>query len=96
VAASNDGNIYMWNTLRWSDPPIVFNENGGFVLSLLFSSNGNYFYSGSVDFPRMVGRPVNQDQMADGFCSLLNRNLTTEEWNQYFGIDIPYEETCPR
>ena len=96
VAGSNDGYVYMWNALKWDDAPVVFNENNGFVLSLCFSRNSNYFYSGSVDFPRMVGRPINSDQMAGEFCSLLSRNLTREEWNQYFGIDLPYEQTCPK
>ena len=96
VAASNDSDVYMWNTSKWEDPPVVFTENKGFVLSLCFSRNGDYFYTGSVDFPRMVGRPVDPDKMVNDYCSLLSRNLTPEEWNQYFGIDIPYEETCPR
>ena len=96
AAASNDGNVYLWNALNWEDPPVVFTENNGFVLSLCFSRNSSNFYSGSVDFPRMVGRPTDPDQMASNFCSLLTRNLTREEWNQYFGEDIPYEETCPR
>jgi hypothetical protein len=96
VAASNDGNVYMWNALKWGDPPIVYTENRGFVLALCFNSNGNYFYSGSVDYPRMVGRPINPDEMAEDFCSLLTRNLTQDEWIKYFGEDIPYEESCPR
>ncbi len=96
VAASNDGNVYMWRADKWDEPPVVFRENNGFVLSLCFSANGNYFYSGSVAYPRMVGRPTDSNRMAENFCSLLGRNLSREEWNQYFGIDIPYEETCPR
>ncbi|MCD4710452.1 MAG: hypothetical protein K8R52_06360 [Bacteroidales bacterium] len=96
VAASNDGNVYMWSALKWDDPPLVFTENNGFILSLCFSRNGSYFYSGSVSYPRMVGRPTDPDQMAEDFCSLLGRNLTREEWNQYFGEDISFEESCPR
>lgn len=96
VATSNDGNVYLWNVLNWDDAPVVFNENGGFVVSLCFHGNSSYFYSGSVDFPRMVARPTDTDQMASDFCSLLGRNLTQEEWNQYFGEGIPYQETCPR
>jgi len=96
VAASNDGNVYMWNTMRWDETPVVFNENNGFVLSLCFSRNGKYFYSGSVEYPRVVGRPTDMDQMASNFCSLLTRNLTREEWNQYYGEDLPYRQTCPR
>lgn len=96
VAASNDGNVYLWNTLKWDDSPVVFTENKGFVLSLCFNRNGNYFYSGSVGYPRMVGRPTDPDRMASDFCTLLSRNLTREEWTQYYGEDIPYQETCPR
>jgi len=96
VAASNDGNVYMWNAMKWDDSPVVFTENNGFVLSLCFNRNGSYFYSGSVDYPRVVGRPSDPDRMVSDFCSLLSRNLSPEEWNQYFGEDIPYQETCPR
>ena len=96
VAASNDGNVYLWSTMKWDDSPVIFTENNGFVLSLCFSRNSNYFYSGSVDYPRMVGRPTDPDKMAADFCSLLVRNLTPEEWTQYYGEYIPYQETCPK
>jgi hypothetical protein len=96
VAASNDGNLYLWNAMEWDDPPVVFTENNGFALSLCFSRNSNFFYSGSVDYPRMVGRPTDPNKMAADFCSLLVRNLTPEEWTQYYGEYIPYQETCPR
>ncbi len=49
VAASHDGNVYLWNTSDWSNAPIVFNENNGFVLAVCFSKDGQHFYSGSVD-----------------------------------------------
>ncbi|TFH27460.1 MAG: hypothetical protein E4H10_03750, partial [Bacteroidia bacterium] len=96
VAASHDGNVYMWNMQNVDNPPLVFTENNGFVLSLCFNRNSSFFYTGSVAYPRMVGRPTEPEQMARDFCSLFGRNLTMEEWNQYFGEDIPYEETCPR
>ncbi|MEN8229265.1 MAG: hypothetical protein ABFS38_13990 [Bacteroidota bacterium] len=95
VASSNDGNVYLWNTSDWSNPPLVFGENNGFVLSVCFSRNSGYFYTGSVDYPRLIGRPSESAQMANDFCSLVGRNLTQAEWDQYFGGDIPYERTCP-
>ncbi len=95
VAASHDGNVYLWNTSDWSNPPIVFSENNGFVLAVCFNNNSSYFYSGSVDYPRMVGRPSESEQMVGDFCSLIGRNLTQAEWDQYFGGEIPYERTCP-
>jgi hypothetical protein len=95
VAGSHDGNVYLWNTADWNNPPFVFNENNGFVLAVCFSRNSGYFYSGSVDYPRLVGRPSESAQMVNDFCGLISRNLTQAEWDQYFGGEIPFEETCP-
>ena len=95
AAASNDGNVYLWNSSDWESRPIVFSENNGFVLAVCFHGNSSYFYSGSVDYPRLVGRPSEAAQMAADFCSLVSRNLTAEEWEQYVDGDLPYEETCP-
>ncbi len=96
VAASYDGNVYMWNMQNVDNPPLIFTDNNGFVLSVCFARNSSFFYSGSVTYPRMVGRPTGPEYLARDFCSLIGRNLTIEEWNQYFGEEIPYEETCPR
>ncbi len=95
AAASHDGNVYLWNTSNWGNPPMVFSENNGFVLAVCFSKNSNYFYSGSVDYPRFIGRPSEPAEMAKDFCALIGRNLTEAEWDEYFGADIPYEKTCP-
>ncbi|MCK4750745.1 MAG: hypothetical protein KAT15_26990 [Bacteroidales bacterium] len=95
VAGSHDGNVYLWHSADWNNPPIVFTENNGFVLSVCFSRNSGYFYSGSVNYPRLIGRPSGSAGMAADFCTLVGRNLTQAEWEQYIGGDIPYEETCP-
>jgi len=95
AAASHDGNVYLWNTSNWGNPPMIFTENNGFVLAVCFNKNSNYFYSGSVDFPRLVGRPSEPAEMAKEFCTLIGRNLTEAEWESYFGTEIPYEKTCP-
>jgi WD40 repeat protein len=95
AVASRDGKVYLWSSANWKMSPLVFEENNGFIMSVCFSDNSNYFYSGSVDFPRLIGRPVSSDAMARDFCSLLSRNLTQEEWLEYIGSDIPYRLTCP-
>ncbi len=94
AAASHDGNVYLWNSSNWSYRPNVFDENNGFVLAVCFSKDSRFFYSGSVDFPRFIGRPTESASMAGEFCSLLSRNLTQEEWRQYFGNELAYEQTC--
>ena len=95
AAVSHDGNVYLWNTSDWANPPLVFSENNGFVLAVCFSGSSGYFYSGSVDYPRLIGRPSESAQMVNDFCSLIGRNLTQPEWDQYFGGEVPYEKTCP-
>jgi len=95
VAVSHDGNVYLWNTSDWDHPPVVFSDNNGFVLSVCFSGDSRYFYSGSTEFPRLIGRPSGSAHMVSDFCRLVDRNLTRAEWDQYFGGDIPFEETCP-
>lgn len=95
AAASHDGKVYLWSTADWSYSPMVFDENNGFVLAVCFSKDSRFFYSGSVDFPRFIGRPSESASMANEFCSLLNRNLTQAEWSQYIGNNLPYEKTCP-
>ncbi|MDX2429414.1 MAG: hypothetical protein QNK35_00685 [Bacteroides sp.] len=94
AAASHDGKVYLWNTSNWSYRPVVFDENNGFVLAVCFSKDSRFFYSGSVDFPRFIGRPTESASMTGEFCSLLSRNLTQEEWRQYFGNEVAYEQTC--
>ena len=95
AAASHDGKVYLWTTSDWSYPPKVFDENNGFILAVCFSRDSRFFYSGSVDFPRFIGRPTEAASMAGEFCSLLSRNLSQTEWAQYFGSELPYEKTCP-
>ena len=95
AVASMDSKVYLWHTADWNASPIVFDEENGFVLTVCFSGNSGYFYSGSNKFPRVVGRPSESALMAGEFCNLLKRNLTHTEWNQYFGGDIPYSKSCP-
>jgi hypothetical protein len=32
--------------------------------------------------------------LAGKICGIVSRNLTTEEWNKYIGVDINYVKTC--
>ena len=96
AAASHDGNVYLWETSDWNNKPVVVGDNEGFVLTLCFSDDSKYFYSGSTQAPRLIGRPVESSLMAGDFCDLVSRNLTQSEWDNYIGADIPYRETCPK
>jgi uncharacterized delta-60 repeat protein len=34
-------------------------------------------------------------EIIDEACSRIERNLTTDEWRQYVGPEVPYHKTCP-
>jgi WD40 repeat protein len=62
------------------------------VIAVMFSKDGNILQSFSGDtFSRHFVRP--QD-LIDEACARLSRNLTPEEWNQFFP-EVPYHKTCP-
>jgi WD40 repeat protein len=97
ATASNDGSLKIWNTGDLTTPPITFLDNDGFVLAIEFSPDGELIISGTYGDKgpnNLVGRPTYADQMAKDICTMLTRNLSTEEWSTYVGKDLPYEQTC--
>lgn len=89
-----DGTVRLWDMSDFSNPPVVLQDNGGVGWSIAFSSDNQYFVSGSADESRLVFRPVSADIMARDICPRISRNMTKEEWSTYVGSDIPYENTC--
>lgn len=50
-------------------------------------------YHTIVRVQRCVG-PTTIASWKRAACRIANRNLTQQEWRQYFG-DLPYHKTCP-
>ncbi len=94
VSTSYDNSVMLWDFLDFTNPPVVYNDNSGFVFTASFSGDGKYFVSGSAEEARLVVRPASTQLMSEELCQLIDRNLTKEEWNSYVGEDIEYEETC--
>lgn len=95
ATSSFDGKVFFWELANLASPPIVMDDNSGFVFSLAFSPDGKYIVSSSAEEPRLIYRPTVAFMMAARICGLLDRNFTNDEWNTYVGADIPYEKTCP-
>lgn len=68
-------------------------EHGDMVLAVAFSPDGEWVVSSSFDGAVVVWLWRSEDLIAAA-CARLTRNLTLEEWGQYFG-DEPYRKTCP-
>jgi energy-coupling factor transporter ATP-binding protein EcfA2 len=93
ASSSYDGKVLMWELKNLNLSPIVMEDNRGFVFTVVFSPDEQYLVSGSNN---LKSRPVTTGQLADGFCGMVNRNFTREEWELYVGDDIDYVETCPQ
>lgn len=95
ATASNDGTLKLWDTKDLTTPPINFNDNEGFVMVIEFSPDGQLIVSGAYEgTDNLVGRPTYVDILAQDICSMITRNLTTDEWSTYVAKDIDYEKSC--
>jgi WD40 repeat protein len=56
---------------------------------LLASSGWDDWGTGAIEVTRIW-----PDDPVAAACAKLSRNLTREEWQEYFG-DVPYRPTCP-
>lgn len=95
ATTGNDGTIKLWDTDNLFDLPVTFNDNGGLVMAVEFSPEGDIILSASAEPGRnLVSRPAFADAFAADGCSYVSRNFTPEEWLMYVGNDIAYEKTC--
>lgn len=93
AASSKDGTVRMWDLENIFDLPTVFDDHGDWVWSLDFHPDGEHFITGSADgIIRLY--ETKPDAYAEQICSLVQHNLSENEWKQYVG-DVDYVETCP-
>ena len=94
LTTSRDKTARLWDLSDSRKLPIVMDDHDDWVMTGSFDPSGRQVITGSKDeFIRTW--PINPQVLADRICSYLDRNMTTEEWNEFIGFDIPYEKTCP-
>jgi WD40 repeat protein len=98
ATSGNDKKLKIYNIIDPSDltdPPVTLSDNQGFVLAIQFSPDGQMIVSGeSGPGNNIISRPSHVDYMVQDICSLISRNMTQNEWNNYVAKDIPLEKTC--
>ncbi|MEP5610712.1 MAG: hypothetical protein ABJP45_00610, partial [Cyclobacteriaceae bacterium] len=93
LTTSRDKAARLWDLRDSRKLPIIMDDHDDWVLTGCFDPSGKQIITGSRDvFIRTW--PVDPKHLADRICSLLSRNMTREEWNEFVGSDIPFEKTC--
>ena len=93
LTASRDKTARLWDLSDSRKLPILMDDHNDWVLTGCFDPTGKQIITGSRDgFVRTW--QVNPEVLADRICSILNRNMTVEEWVEFVGDSIPYQKTC--
>ncbi len=97
VATVADDGIRVWNFSRLSDPPIVLKDDKmNRPLAAIFSPDDQQLLiANSVNTKGSISVwPTKMTAMSESLCSYLSRNMTKDEWGNFAGSDLPYEQTC--
>ena len=87
-----DGMVRVWDMGNLTAEPVVLRGHEGYVSSVAFSPDGKHLASGSMD--ETVLWQMEIDTVLILACKTAGRNLTCEEWQQFF-MDEPYSPICP-
>jgi len=95
ASAGSDGAVYLWSTVNPSAEPDVLAGHGSSVNGVSFAPDGAWLVSGSGD--GTIRRwSLSVDELIAEACHTAGRNLTLDEWTQYFPTDVSsYRKTCP-
>lgn len=93
ASASDDRVIKLWAGDNMLQPPVTFTDNPGEVSFIGYTTEGRSLVT-ATDAGTLVQRPAQVKYMTETVCSLVDRNLTPEEWESFVGDDVPYEKTC--
>ncbi len=93
VSSSLDKTVRIWNVEDPDEEPSLL-EHDDWVWAASFSPDGTKIVSGSADKNAYVWT-TDAKLLAEQLRGKLNRNMSIQEWDDFVGVDIPYERTYP-
>lgn len=91
IVSGDDKTARVWDAFTGRE--IARLSQGYLVRDVAFNPDGHYIISGGVDGDAQIW-PWMPDDLIANTCTSLPRNLTLDEWKQYFGEDEPYQVIC--
>jgi len=93
LTTSRDKTARLWDLTDSRKLPVIFDDHEGWVLTGCFDPSGKQIITGGGD---QVIRtwPVDPEVLAQRICQLVDRNMSSEEWEEFVGKDLPYQATC--
>jgi WD40 repeat protein len=100
ATTSRDHTVRLWNWKKLSDQPIVLRDQEEWVWSATFSPDDEQLMIGVHSAGRSKETihvwPTRIATMANSLCKYISRNMTKDEWENFVGSDLPYQQTCQR
>ena len=93
LTASRDGTSRVFEINNSRKLPMVFDDHDDWVMTAAFDHSGKRAITGSKDGYIRVWE-LDAEVLADRICTFLRRELTTDEWNDFVGANIPYQRAC--
>ncbi len=93
LTTSRDGTARIWDLNDSRKLPIILDDHDEWVFTGSFNPTGTQVITGGGD-DYIRTWPVDPEFFATRICLMVNRVMTPNEWKEFVGEDIPYEETC--
>ena len=93
ATASLDRTIRLWNYKKPELEPVILSGHRGWVWNLAFSPDGHTLISASED-RTLMSWTTSVRFLVKQTCEKTTRKFSLQEWNNYIGKNVKYEEPC--
>jgi hypothetical protein len=85
--------VRLWDMQNPGADPVVLYGHAAPVQAITFSPDGRRLAT-SGDDKTILMWPMQRNDLRELACRTAGRNMTWEEWQKFFGEQVPYRKTC--